>query len=44
MIKIIGLLMLTALAEIFGCFCVWFKKAASNWFLALAALSLMLFA
>nr|WP_260842444.1 hypothetical protein [Gilliamella apicola] len=30
----------------FGCYCVyvWFKKAAPNWFLALAALSLMLFA
>lgn len=38
--------MLTALAEIFGCYCiyVWFKKAASNWFLALAALCLILFA
>lgn len=28
MIKIIGLLMLTALAEIFDCFCVWFKKSS----------------
>lgn len=46
MIKIIGLFVLTALTKIFGCYCVyvWFKKAASNCFLALAALCLMLFA
>lgn len=46
MVKIIGLFFLTALAEIFGCYCVylWFKKTVSHWFLGLAIISLMLFA
>ncbi|WP_392551993.1 YnfA family protein [Orbus wheelerorum] len=46
MLKIISLFTLTALAEIGGCYFVyiWFKKSASVWFLALAAVSLMLFA
>ena len=46
MLKIIGLFSFTALAEILGCYFVyiWFKKAASAWFLVPAALSLMLFA
>lgn len=45
MIKIISLFILTALAEISGCYFVylWFKKAASAWFLVLAVLSLMMF-
>lgn len=46
MIKIIGLFILTALAEISGCYFVylWAKTAVSAWFLTLAALSLTLFA
>lgn len=46
MIKIIGLFILTALAEIAGCYFVylWAKTAVSAWFLILAALSLTLFA
>jgi len=46
MLKIISLFILTAIAEISGCYFVyiWCKKAASAWFLTLAAISLMLFA
>ena len=46
MIKIIGLFILTALAEISGCYFVyiWAKKVVSAWFLIPAALCLMLFA
>lgn len=46
MLKIILLFIITAFAEIAGCYFVyiWFKKVASAWFLVLAAISLALFA
>ncbi|OCG08057.1 hypothetical protein A9G13_07625 [Gilliamella sp. wkB178] len=46
MIKIIGLFIITALAEISGCYFVyiWAKKVVCAWFLIPAALCLMLFA
>ncbi|MES2721333.1 MAG: YnfA family protein [Pseudomonadota bacterium] len=46
MLKTLGLFVVTALAEIIGCFLpyLWLKKAGSPWLLVPAAASLMLFA
>src|ERR1700722_11119202 len=43
--KTIGLFILTALAEIIGCYlpCLWLRKQGSAWLLLPAALSLILF-
>ncbi len=45
MLKTTGLFVLTALAEIIGCFlpCLWLRKEGSVWLLIPAALSLALF-
>lgn len=45
-LKTVGLFVLTALAEILGCYLpyVWLRKSGSSWLLVPAGLSLMLFA